>query len=88
MKMFKYPMGIQLECIFSGFIGAVCGRCEYFNGCIQYLIKPRGLNEESGEPIKSRWIDEAQLKLVKGKQIKPVKGADIPGGPQHHPKTI
>lgn len=51
----------------TGFTGIVTGRCEYLNGCIQYLVKPKQKKGDKEMP-KGEWIDEQHL-LVNGKRI-------------------
>ena len=55
-------MSDQVEDKVSGFKGTVTGKCEYLNGCIQYLVKPRV--GKDGKMIEGEWIDEQQLEIV------------------------
>ena len=59
----------------TGFTGTVVGRCEYLNGCISYLVKPKMTKKDKEYPA-GEWIDEQYL-LVKGKTI---KGSATAGG--------
>jgi hypothetical protein len=64
MANFKFSLGNKLEDIVTGVIGICVGRIEYLNGCLQYCIKqPVG---KDGKVIEGNWIDENQLKLLKG----------------------
>ena len=62
MKPIK--LGSKVECVVTGFKGIITGKCEYINGCIQYLISPKV--KKSNERNKSVWIDAEQLKVIKG----------------------
>lgn len=62
--MFKFYLGDELEDSITGFKGVATARIQYLNGCLQYCIQPRSLNE-NGIPSESRYYDEAQLLLKK-----------------------
>lgn len=64
--------------------GMAIAKAVYLNGCVQYLVQPRGLKEE--EIIKSEWIDEGQLKTLEqplGQVEENKKGPG--GGVRSHP---
>jgi hypothetical protein len=46
----------------TGLTGIVTGRCEYLNGCIQWLVKPP--LDKDGKSRDGEWIDEGQLAYV------------------------
>ena len=52
-------MGDKVVDIISGFKGIAVGRCEYFNGCVKFLVEPR---HGKGDPT---WIDEQTLQVLK-----------------------
>ena len=62
--IFRIELGSKVKDIVSGFGGIVIGRVEYFNGCIQYLVVPKV--DKEGKKSEAYWIDEPQLKVVKG----------------------
>lgn len=81
---FKFETGEEVKDLVTGFKGVVTAMCKYFNGCIQYRVKPTKLTED-GEPKKSLWFDEEQLKCTKKTtKIKPELSSQT-GGPQESP---
>ncbi len=62
----------------TGFKGTAIARCEYLNGCIQYEVRPKGLDKE-GKIKESVWIDEQQLT----DEFKATRG-----GPANHPPLM
>jgi len=67
----------------TGFTGIVCGKCEYLNGCVQYLVKPKMKKGETSQP-EGKWIDEQYL-TVKGKKV---KGKATAGGDSSAPLSF
>lgn len=64
MANFKFQLGDKLECIVTGLTGICIGRNEWLNGCLQYCLKqPVG---KDGKMIEANWVDEDQLKKIKG----------------------
>lgn len=62
--IFKIELGEKVQDLVSGFEGIITGRLEYFNGCIQYLVIPKV--DKDGGRIDGLWVDEPQLKVIKG----------------------
>jgi len=59
----------------TGFTGVAIGRCDYLNGCEEWELQPKIL-QENGEPVKARWFDEQRL----------TDQSDVgTGGPADHP---
>ncbi len=79
--MFRIENGNKVKCIITGFKGIVTARVEYFNGCIQYNVQP-GVDKD-GTHSKGRYIDEAQLEIIKGGVSRKSRGIDGAGGPMH-----
>ena len=78
-------LGDEVRCKISGLRGIVTGRCDYLNGCTQFLVKPRKLTTD-GEPVKSKWIDDVQLKIIKAAAFRQSHSKKAgPGGPHPHP---
>ncbi|MCK5235415.1 MAG: hypothetical protein KAR06_00405 [Deltaproteobacteria bacterium] len=77
-KIFKFEQGTAVECLITKFKGVVIGRCEYLTGCAQYLVKPTKC--DAGKMPSSQWIDEAQLKKGKGKDVVLPAAKEAPGG--------
>ena len=65
--------------------GMAIAKAVYLNGCIQYLVQPRGLKEE--EIIKSEWIDEGQLETLEQPlgQVEDLNEKGPGGGIRSHP---
>ena len=77
--MNRIELGDEVKDKYSGLKGIAFGRCNYLYGCEQILVKPCKLGKD-GEPVKSKWIDEPQLDIVKSKNKKKAK-------PRHGPAT-
>ena len=58
--------------------GITTGKCEYLNGCVQYLVTPKG------QDSKGKWIDRQQLKVIKGGIT--INKEDTGGGFRSHPE--
>ncbi len=58
--------------------GMAIAKANYLNGCIQFLVQPRGLKEK--EIIKSEWIDEGQLVVLARPSEQVDKNETGPGG--------
>lgn len=83
--LFKFNLGDRLKCRLTGFEGVVNARVEYFNGCLQYGLKPPV--DKEGKLPDAHFLDEAQLELVEAGAVAPPRpeapaGAARPGGPQ------
>ena len=63
----------------TGFEGTVIAKAIYLNGCVQYLIQPRGLKNDGGKK-ESEWIDEGQLIVTEIVEMIPDKDEKDPGG--------
>lgn len=75
--LFKYNLGDRLQCRITGFQGVVTARVEYFNGCLQYGLKPP--IDKDGKVADAQFIDEAQLVLINAGAVAP--GQIQPSGP-------
>lgn len=71
------PLGADCVDSISGFSGVCTGRAEWLYSCTKVCISPRGLNNKTGEPIKSCWFDEPSIKLIEDKSIDQLK-IDVP----------
>lgn len=74
-------LGDVVEDTITSFKGTATGKVIYLNGCIQFLVEPKGLND--GQLIKGEWIDQGQLEIIK--RNKRPKTGDEPGGPHFSP---
>ncbi len=84
----RIRIGDRIKDSISGFAGIATGKCEYINGCRQWLIKPDSLDKD-GKMIDGVWIDEQHVEVVKS-QVLPEptafaadlnKAAVLTGGP-------
>lgn len=78
----KIELGMKVRCLVTGFEGIATGRCEYLNGCVQYLVRPRCVAEE-GKPAKypdGTWIDFQNLEVIGDGVLDSVSESDRPGG--------
>ena len=82
MAEFKFEMGATVRDKLTGFDGTITGRADYLNGCRQYLIKPRKLDD--GKMIDGHWIDEQRLELMNATIFEAGDTKRRPGGPQSH----
>ena len=77
-------LGTKARCMVTGFEGIITGRCEYLNGCTQFLVSPPV--DEDAKMRKGEWIDNQQLEVVDiglaDKIPGPVAENNGPGGPQ------
>lgn len=60
----EIKLGNKVKCIITNFQGIVTAKCEYINGCVQYLVKPK--IEKDRKYPQGTWIDRAQLKVIPG----------------------
>jgi hypothetical protein len=56
-------LGKEVEDNVTGFRGIVVGVIEYFNGCIQYGIRPRKMNNDGTYPDLV-WRDDVNCKVI------------------------
>ncbi len=61
-------LGNEVECRITGFRGTVTGRCEYINGYVQFLIKPKMKKGKEEKYPDGNWIDREHLRFI-GKGI-------------------
>jgi len=89
MPEFKIEMGSTVKSIISGFQGIITSRSEHINGCNRYWVSPSV--DKDGKIPDGYWVDEQELKVVKGpsKEVKAMadhfkkketKKVDGPGG--------
>ena len=79
-------LGNKVECKVTGFKGIVTGRCEYLNGCVQYLIRPKVKKTDKETYPKGTWIDAEDLN-DRGKGIS-IKTKPTGGDRKDAPTTI
>ena len=72
-------LGDKVNDTLTGFYGVVIAKSIYLNGCVQYLIQPKGLKDDGGKKD-SEWIDEGQLIITEKAEIVPDKAEKDPGG--------
>lgn len=69
-------MGQLVQDTITGFKGIAIAKCTYLNGCVQWQVKSKQLQQ--GKTIEAEWFDEGRLTGVD----------DKPGGPQEHPPEM
>lgn len=79
-------LGEKVKDMVTGIEGIAVAKCEYLNGCIQYSITPKSVDNKIPKDI---WVDERQIEYSgQGVTLKPVfnKAAFVknPGGFQHN----
>lgn len=77
---FKYPNGIKVRDIITGFEGVIMSRTNYLTGCDRYAIQSTELNKD-GKPQDWLWFDETMLEVIEEKKIEKQKSR-ILGGPK------
>lgn len=77
----EIKLGQKVRCIVSGYEGIATARVEYLNGCIQYCVAGRSVDNKPGETV---YIDHAQLELA-GEGVN-VDAKDTGGPNQYQPK--
>jgi len=77
----KIEIGDTVKDTITGFKGIVMAEIQYMYGCKQYQVTPKC--DENGARLKSDWIDEPQLKLIK--KGKKAKTPPRHGGIREHP---
>jgi hypothetical protein len=80
MIKFKFSLGDTVEDTVVDFSGTVTGMTVYLNGCKQVAVTRKEPNKD-GTSV-THWIDEGQLKKLRGKATKKKTKKDSPGGPQ------
>lgn len=58
----EISLGDVVEHRFTDLKGTVMGRLEWSNGCTQFNVQPREINE--GKPVEASWFDWQDLLLV------------------------
>ena len=84
----EIKLGMKIKDSLTGFEGFVTARCEYMNGCVQYIIRPATLKD--GSPQNTVWLDEQQIIPLEGEDEGEDEAEKVPspqptGGPQNHP---
>lgn len=82
--------GDKVKHIVHGFEGVVTSVAVYDTGCTHILVKPQGLEKDTGKPREGEWFDLEKLRKVpKTKRLKLVDHitkTKRPGGPgKSHP---
>ena len=76
-------LGDKVTDTITGFKGIVTAKAIYLNGCVQFQVQPKGLKDE--EIIKSEWIDEGQLIVLRISATVDKEGNIIEDGPEEKP---
>lgn len=77
----KIKLGSKVKCIVSGFEGIAVSEVKYLNGCMQYCVAGRSVDNKPGESL---YIDHAQLEVI-GEGVN-VASKDTGGPNQYQPK--
>ena len=91
-------LGDEVKDGITGFRGIVTCISQWLNGCVRCAVQPQKL--EKGVPIGEKWIDVAQLEIIKQTKFIPFKQLQMvqplirgktqkeqaPAGPQNDPK--
>lgn len=77
----EFELGAKVRDQVTELEGVIVARCEWLNGCLQYVVQPRGLHE--GKKIESEWIDEGQLEETTEEAVRTAPSPG--GGPQSYP---
>ncbi len=72
------PLGSVVRDDITGLKGISTGRCEYINGCVQFLVAPAV--DEKGAYQEAHWVDDQRLELIGPSTV--TQGATVTGGPQ------
>jgi hypothetical protein len=78
----EIKLGSQVEDLVSGFTGIATARIEYLNGCTQYCIAPRAVDNKI---VENQYFDHAQLKVIAEGSVK-VDPYDTGGPSRYCPK--
>lgn len=62
------PLGLISKDRVSGFVGTVISRTEFFNGCVQYQLKPK--LDKDNKSMAAELFDSQQLEVI-GRGIAP-----------------
>lgn len=76
---FKYPNGIEVRDIVSGFTGIIDCQSMWLNGCRRYSVQPKMKEGDTSKP-ESIWIDEESLEKVSNGVNKVIVPSET-GGP-------
>ena len=78
-------LGDKVKDTITDFEGTAIAQAKYLNGCVQYLVQPKGLKDS--EIIGSVWIDEGQLIVTLAAENTIIDGNEIGpgGGVRNHP---
>lgn len=74
-------LGTKVRCMISGYEGIATAEIKYINGCKQYCVAGRSIDNKPGENV---YIDHSQLEIVDG--FVSVNPADTGGFNQYQPK--
>ncbi len=78
----KIQLGQEVVDVITGFSGIATAEVHYLNGCIQYCITPRTINDE-GKPTKGEYFDQGQIEVLGDGVSDSVQNIETPtGGPQ------
>ncbi len=77
----------KVEDMITGFSGTAIAKSIYLNGCVQYLVQPKGLKDDGGKK-ESEWFDEGQLCITEVAEMVPVVEDDPGGGVRKSPTGL
>ena len=72
----------------TGFTGIASAKCEFLNGCVQFLVRPKMAVPKKGETPKypeGTYIDVEQLDVVGTRKLKLNEREEPSGGFRQHP---
>jgi len=88
VKIKKIKLGNKVRCKITGFEGIATAKVEYINGCIQYCVKPKSIDNKmpDGEYIDVQELDViCEVNIGVDDQLSkniPFVTVDVLGGPQ------
>lgn len=76
-------LGKEVKCKITGFNGIATAKIEYINGCVQYCVKPKMV--DNSKMPDGEYIDVEQLELVSA-GVK-IQSTNHGGDRKEHPRT-
>lgn len=77
--MKEIKLGDKVRCKLTGFTGVAVAKTEFINGCIQWIVLPKG--DKNNKMPEEMSIDEQSLEVIPVKRKKIKK--EETGGPMH-----
>jgi hypothetical protein len=86
---FKHDLGDEVRDVFTGIVGIIIARTEWFNGCKRYVMQPSTLKTDN-TPMDEFNIDEEQIVVVTKQKVPRPKGKaeKPPGGPKSGDRAV